>query len=69
MPPDDIKQHIEALERKIDAVYVSVEKTRKYSLWTLITTVVVIVLPLVLMLFALPSLFSYYATIDSLSGL
>ena len=69
MPTDDIKQRIEALERKIDAIYSSVEKTRKYFLWTLITTVVVIVLPLVLMLFALPSLFSYYATIDSLSGL
>ena len=68
MPTDDIQQRLDALEHKIDVIYVSVEKTRTYFLWTLIITIVVIVLPLVLMLFALPSLFSYYASIGSLGG-
>ena len=68
MPTDEIKQRIAALEQKIDAIYASVEKTRKYFQWTLIITIVVIVLPLVLMLFALPSFFSYYTSIGSLGG-
>jgi len=68
MPVDEIKQRIEVLEQKIDAIYASVEKTRKYFQWTLIITVAVIVLPLVLMVFALPSFFSYYSSIGSLGG-
>jgi len=68
MPADEIQQRLAALEQKIDAIYASVEKTRKYFQWTLIITIVVIVLPLVLMLFALPSFFSYYTATGSLGG-
>lgn len=41
-------------EQKLDAIYVSVEKTRKYFLWTMIITVVTIVLPLLALAFVLP---------------
>lgn len=34
-------------EKKIDAIYVSVERTRKYFLWTLIITIAIFVLPLI----------------------
>lgn len=43
-------------EKKIDAVYESVEKTRKYFLWTLIASVVMFVLPLIGIMFAIPFL-------------
>ncbi len=36
------------LERKIDAVYTSTEKSRKYLLTILIATVVMVILPLIL---------------------
>ncbi len=66
---EDIKQRIAALEQKLDAIYVSVEKTRRYFMWTLITSVVFFVLPLILLGFALPSFLAYYSSISSLSGL
>ena len=55
------------LSQKIDAVYVSVEKTRMYFKWTLITTVVAFVLPLLAALFIVPSVLSEYTqTINTL---
>lgn len=42
------------LEKKVDAIYVSVEKTRKYFLWTLILTLVIFFLPLIGLIFAVP---------------
>ncbi len=52
----DIIKKLEEQEKKIDAIFVSVERTRKYFLWTLIISVVVLVLPLVGILFLLPTL-------------
>jgi hypothetical protein len=49
------------LEKKLDAVYVSTEKTRKYLWWTLVITVVVLVLPLIGLLFAIPAFISSYS--------
>lgn len=42
------------LEKKVDAIFVSVEKTRKYFLWTLIFTLVAFFLPLIGLIFAIP---------------
>jgi len=44
---NEVLKKIEANERKLEEIYVSVEKTRKYFLWTLIITVIMIVLPLI----------------------
>jgi len=43
----EILQKLEAQDKKLDAIYQSAEKTRKYILWTAIITVVTIVLPLI----------------------
>jgi len=59
---------LQTLETKIDEMYVSVEKLRKYFLWTGIITVALIVLPLIGLLFALPSFFSAEG-INALQGL
>lgn len=48
------------LEKKIDAIYASVEKTRNYFKWTMIITVALFVLPLIGLLFAIPSFMSNY---------
>lgn len=60
VPTEAIHSRIEALEFKIDAIYASVEKTRKYFLWTMIATIVAFVLPLIGLVFALPSFFNNY---------
>jgi hypothetical protein len=54
------EERIAALEQKIDAIYTSVEKTRRYILTTLIITVAVVVLPVIGLLFAVPSFMSSY---------
>ena len=61
-----ILQKLTEQEKKIEAIYVSVEKTRKYFLWTLIISVGVVVLPLVGLMFAIPF---FLSTLSSAYGL
>ncbi len=49
------EQRLKLLEEKIDQIYVSVEKTRKYFLTTIIISVVLVVLPAIGLLFAIPT--------------
>lgn len=58
---------VAALEAKIDAIYDSVEKTRKYFLWTLIITVVMIIVPLVGIAVLIPKIIGTYSSL--LTGL
>lgn len=58
------QQHATILEKlaqqdkKLDAIFRSAEKTRKYFLATLIVTLVVTILPLIGLLFAIPAYLS-----------
>jgi hypothetical protein len=68
MQPDTtMNARLEAIEKKIDAIYESAEKTRKYFLWTLIITVALFILPLIGLVFAVPSFINTYTT--TLQGL
>ncbi|OGG59972.1 hypothetical protein A3C86_01010 [Candidatus Kaiserbacteria bacterium RIFCSPHIGHO2_02_FULL_49_16] len=66
MDDTDILQKLESLEKKVDAVYVSAEKTRKYFLTVIIVSVIAFVLPLIGLLFAIPSFLSTYSDISGL---
>ena len=50
----------------IEQIYTSVEKTRKYFLWTMIGTIVAFVLPLVAIAIIMPYFVSTYS--DILNG-
>jgi hypothetical protein len=66
----ETQQKMANLEMKVDSIYKSVEKTRKIMLWTGIISLAVIVLPLIVMMFVLPSFLSNYTnTLNSLGGL
>jgi hypothetical protein len=65
--PELLTDRINQLEQKIDAIYVSVEKTRKYFQGMLIATVVMFVLPILGVMIAIPSFLSMYSTIDTSS--
>lgn len=67
MDPVEIIKKVDAQDEKLDAIYVSVEKTRRYFFWTLVVTLVVFVLPLVALVFVIPSFISTYTT--TLEGL
>jgi hypothetical protein len=51
---EDLLKKIEEQDRKLDAIYLSVEKTRAYFKWSLILTAVFLVLPLVGIAFIAP---------------
>ncbi|MDO8572447.1 MAG: hypothetical protein Q7S11_01595 [bacterium] len=53
---------LKELDVKIDKIYKSVEKTRKYFQWTLITSLIFFVLPLIVMAVILPSLLNGIST-------
>jgi hypothetical protein len=63
---DQNDQRLAALETKIDAMYASVEKLRKYFLWTGIITVVLFVLPLIGLMFAIPSFLNTYSDLNAI---
>ena len=51
----DLLQKLEELDKKIEMTYRSAEKMRKYFLWTLIISVLVIVVPAIGLVFAIPA--------------
>jgi type II secretory pathway component PulF len=61
-----LDQKLTTLEKKIDDIYVSAEKTRKYFLTTLIVSLVAFVLPLIGLFFAIPSFLSTYTNLSQL---
>ena len=54
MTPEETEQRLVQMEEKVDKIYVSVEKTRRYFMWTLIISIAVIVLPLIGLLITIP---------------
>jgi hypothetical protein len=54
------EERLAALEKKIDAMYASIEKVRKYLFWTAVVTIALVVLPAVGLVFAVPSFISTY---------
>lgn len=50
----EILEKLNKQDEKLDAIYKSVEKMRKYFLWTLYVTIATIVLPLLAMIVLIP---------------
>lgn len=63
----ELNKRIEILESKVDAIYQSVEKTRKYFLIITWVTILAIVLPMIGLVFAVPAFMTNY--VGTLSGL
>jgi type IV secretory pathway component VirB8 len=51
----DILKKIEEQGKKIEEIYISVEKTRKYFKWVMIITIALTVLPAIGLVFAIPT--------------
>lgn len=62
----ELKNRLDAIEQKLEATYISAEKTRKYFLVAAIISVAAIVLPLVGLVFAIPSFLADYSTMMTL---
>jgi len=57
----DILKKLEEQDKKLEEIYHSVEKTRKYFLWTLIISLAFIVLPLIGLIYAIPKMLNAYS--------
>jgi len=62
----ELQQRFDALEKKVDAVYKSSEKMRRYFLWTFIIGAVAFIGPLIILPFIIPSFLSTYGVIGSI---
>ena len=50
----DLQTRLDTQDKRLDDIFISIEKMRKYFLWTLVVTVAMIVLPLIALAFVLP---------------
>lgn len=50
----ELKERLDQQDIKMESIFKSVEKTRKYFLWTLIATIVTFVLPLLALIVVIP---------------
>ena len=60
----ETRDRLDALEKKIDAIYKSVERTRAYIKWSLIGGILTVVLPLIGLAIIIP----FYISILQSSG-
>jgi len=51
---NEILAKIQEQDKKLDDIYRSIEKMRKYFLWTLIVTIATIVLPMIALIAIIP---------------
>ncbi len=63
----EVEKALALQELKLDAIYLSVEKTRKYILIIVWVTIIAVVLPLLGMVIAIPKFINMYTT--TLDGL
>lgn len=61
---DELRNRLDALEKKIDAAAHSAEQARRYVLWLVVGSLAVFLLPLVGLLFAIPA---FLSTLDAIS--
>ncbi len=57
---EEILKKFEEQNRKLDRIYDSTEKARKYFLWSLVFNVVIFILPLVGLIFIIPWFLKIY---------
>lgn len=65
---EELQKRLLLLETKIDAIYRTTEKTRKYFLWTLIITLALVVLPAIGLVFAIPSFIETYSSLTDIAN-
>jgi hypothetical protein len=67
--PENIEGKLREQSAKLDAIYTSVEKTRKYFLMIMWISIAMVVLPVIGLLFAIPTFISSYSNLNQLYGI
>ncbi len=58
---EEILKKLQEQDERLDKIFRSVEKTRKYFLWTLIATLVTFIAPFIILLIFLPQIIGVYS--------
>ena len=58
----ELEARLKAQDEKLEQIYVSVEKTRKYFLFTMVSTLVFFLVPVIGLMFAIPALLNSLST-------
>jgi len=67
---NELAKRLAVIEAKVDAVFVSAELTRKYFFWTMVVTIVIVVLPVIGLLFVIPTFMNnYVGGMEAMEGL
>jgi len=69
MEDAELRQRLDALDKKIELAYAASEKVRKYLFWTGIVTIILVVLPAFGLIFAIPAFISSYSSIGDINAL
>ena len=64
---EDLAKQLKEQQIMLEKIFRSAERTRRYFMWTLIVSLVVFVIPLIIMIFVLPSFIGVYTS--ALGGL
>ncbi len=67
--PENIEEQLREQSAKLDAIYTSVEKTRKYFLIIMWISIAMVVLPMIGLLFAIPTFINSYTDLSQIYGL
>lgn len=62
----NIQEQLEVQQQALVKIYASVEKTRKYMLWTGITSIVFLVIPLIVVVLMLPKIIHTFSGVSDL---
>ena len=62
---EETKKRFDSQDELLGKVFVSVEKTRKYFKWTMIITIVIIVLPALGLMLVIPKFLSTFSSMYS----
>ncbi|MBZ1356370.1 MAG: hypothetical protein KY054_01165 [Candidatus Nealsonbacteria bacterium] len=60
----EILEKIEAQSKRIEEIYASIEKIKKYLLWTFIATVAMVILPIIVFILIIPRLLGVLSDIN-----
>jgi len=66
MMDEETKQRLERMEQQMAEVYAMARRLYRIILWTVIVSVILFVVPLIGLLFEIPSLINTYATIGNI---
>lgn len=63
---EELRQRFDAQDKKLNEIYCSTEKMRKYFLWSLIIGIAFIVLPLIGLIFVIPAFLSNVSAVRTI---